>query len=67
MSEKESKVRLGEGISDGVKSKVNQEALGICNLLLERLFKYLEGKVQDIDFEKLFSKKDKEKIVRKLQ
>ncbi len=34
MSEKESKVRLGEGISDGVKSKVNQGALGICNLLL---------------------------------
>ena len=45
------------------RSKVNQEALGICNLLLERLFKYLEGKVQDIDFKKLFSKKDKEKIV----
>ncbi len=63
MSEKESKIRLGEGISDGVKSKVNQGALGICNLLFERLFEYLEGKVQDIDFEKLFSKKDKEKIV----
>ena len=63
MSEKESKVRLGEGISDGVKSKVNQGALGICNLLFERLFEYLEGNVQDIDFEKLFSKKDKEKIV----
>lgn len=63
MSEKESKVRLGEGISDGVKSKVNQGALGICNLLFERLFEYLEGKIQDIDFEKLFSKKDKEKIV----
>lgn len=63
MSESKNSVKFGDGLADGVKNKVNQESLGICNLLLERLFEYLNEKVQDINFEKLFSKKEKEKIV----
>lgn len=61
MSENKNSVKIGDGLADGVKSKVNQESLGICNLLLERLFEYLKGKVQDIDFEKLLSKKTKKR------
>lgn len=63
MSENKNSVKIGDGLADGVKSKVNQESLGICNLLLERLFEYLKGKVQDIDFEKLLSKKNKEELI----
>ena len=63
MSENKNSVKIGDGLADGVKSKVNQESLGICNLLLERLFEYLKGKVQDIDFEKLLSKKNKGELI----
>ena len=50
-------------MADGVKVQANQEALNICNLLLERFFEFIKEKVQDIDFEKLFSKKDKDEVV----
>ena len=59
----ENNVKLGDGIADGVKSKVNQESLNVCNLLLERLFEYVKVKVQDFDFEKLLSKKNKDEII----
>lgn len=62
MSESKNSVRLGDGLADGVKSRVNQESLSICDLLLERFFGYLKGKVQNIDFEKLLSKKDKDEL-----
>ena len=59
----DNKVKLGDGLANGVKSQVNQETLSICNLLLERFFEFIKEKVQDIDFEKLFSKKDKDEVI----
>ena len=59
----DNKVKLGDGLTDGVKNQVNQETLSICNLLLERFFDFIKGKVRDIDFEKLFSKKDKDEVI----
>lgn len=59
----DNKVKLGDGLTDGVKKQVNQETLSVCNLLLERFFDFIKIKVQDIDFEKLFSKKDKDEVI----
>ena len=59
----DNKVKLGDGLANGVKNQVNQETLSICNLLLERFFDFMKGKVRDIDFEKLFSKKDKDEVI----
>lgn len=63
MPENKNSVKLGDGLADGVVSQINQEALSICNLFLEKFFAYIKGKAQDIDFEKLFSKKDKDELV----
>lgn len=59
----ENNVKLGDGVLDGVKNQVNQETLSICSLFLEHFSEFIKGKVQNIDFEKLFSKKNKEEIV----
>ncbi len=59
----DNKVKLGDGLTDGVTKQANQEIKIICNLLLERFFEFIKGKVQDIDFEKLFSKKDKDEVI----
>lgn len=63
MSEKENKVRLGEGISDGLKNEVNQEILDIGKKFISILAKCLKEKIQDIDLDKLLSKKEKDKII----
>ena len=59
----DNKVKLGDSLTDGVKKQVNQETLRVCSLLLERFFDFIKEKVQDIDFEKLFSKKDKDEVI----
>lgn len=63
MSEEENKVRLGEGISDGLKSEVNQEILDTGKKLINILAKYIKGKIQEIDLDKLLSKKEKDEII----
>ena len=63
MAENKDNIKLGEGLIDGVKSQVNQETLNICHLLLERFFEFIKGKVQNIDFEMIFNKKDKDEII----
>ena len=63
MSEDKSNVKLGDGLADGLKSQANQEMLSTCNLLLSRFFEFIREKVEDIDFEKLFSKKEKDEIL----
>ena len=59
----DNKVKLGDSLTDGVKKQVNQETLRVCSLFLERFFDFIKEKVQDIDFEKLFSKKDKDEVI----
>ena len=63
MLEDKSNVKLGDGLADGLKSQANQEMLSTCNLLLNRFFEFIRGKVEDIDFEKLFSKSNKDEIL----
>ena len=59
----ENHVKLGDGVADGLKSEANQELLSIGKMLIDLLSKYLKGKVQNIDLEKLLSKKDKDELI----
>lgn len=52
----EEAVKLGDGVSDGLKSEVNKEALRIGKTFIDAVSKYLIDKVQTIDFEELSHK-----------
>lgn len=59
----ENNVKLGDGVADGLKSEANQELLSIGKTLIGLLSKYVKDKVQDIDLEKLLSKKDEDELI----
>lgn len=59
----ENNVKLGDGLIDGLKDEANQELLSIGKMLISTLSKYVKGKVQEIDIEKLLSKKDKDELI----
>lgn len=59
----DSKVKLGNGIADGLKSETNQELLSIGKMFIGVLSKYVKDKVQNIDLEKLLSKKDTNELI----
>ena len=63
MSDKENKVQLGDGVSDGLKNEINIEILDMGKELINIVAKYLKKKIKDIDLDKLLSKKDKEEII----
>lgn len=60
--EKDKRIRLGDGVSDGLKNEVNQELLDVGKNLVSTFFAYLNGKVQNIDWDKIFSPKDKKEL-----
>lgn len=59
----ENNVKLGDGLIDGLKAEANQELLSIGKILISTLSEYVKGKAQEINIEKLLSKKDKEELV----
>lgn len=59
----DSKVKLGDGVADGLKNEANQEILSIGKMLIGVLSKYVKDKVQNIDLEKLLSKKDTDELI----
>lgn len=59
----ENNVKLGDGVADGLKSEANQELLSIGKILIGLLSKYVKDKVQNIDLEKLLSKKDMDDLI----
>ena len=59
----DSKLKLGDGVADGLKSEANQEILSIGKMLIGVLSKYVKDKVQNIDLEKLLSKKDTDELI----
>ncbi len=59
----ENNVKLGHGVADGLKSEANQELLSIGKMFIGLLSKYVKDKVQNIDLEKLLSKKDKDELM----
>ena len=63
MSENKNGVRLGEGVADNMKQTANQELSDIGKMLIGIIAKFAKGKIQDIDLEKLFSKKNEDELV----
>ena len=59
----ENNVKLGDGVADGLKSEANQELLSIGKILIGLLSKYVKDKVQNINLEKLLSKKDMDDLI----
>ena len=59
-------VKLGDGVADGLKQEFNDELLSAGKELIQTIFRYLRGKVQDIDFDDLLKKiseRDEEEIL----
>lgn len=59
----ENNVKLGDNVVDDLKNEANQELLSIGKMLIGLLSKYVKGKIQNIDLEKLLSKRDKDDIM----
>ena len=59
----ENKEKLGDGVANGLKSEANQELLNIGKILIGVLSKYVKDKVQNIDLEKLLSKKNTDELI----
>lgn len=56
-------VKLGEGVADDMKTAANQELSEAGKLLINVFAKFLKEKIQGINLEELFSKKNQEKLV----
>lgn len=59
----ENNTKLGDGIANGLISEANQELLSIGKLLIGLFSKFLKDKIQNIDLEKLLSKKDEDELI----
>lgn len=62
MQDKE-EIKLGDGVADDLKLKTNQELSDIGKLVIEEFSKFLKEKIQGIDFDELFSKKNQEEFI----
>lgn len=56
-------IKLGDGVADDLKLKTNQELSDIGKLVIEEFSKFLKEKIQGIDFDELFSKKNQEEFI----
>lgn len=56
-------VRLGEGIADGVKETANQELSEIGKMLIGIFAKFVKDKIQGVNLDELFSKKNEDELV----
>lgn len=63
MIDNKDKAKLGEGILDELKVNVNQEMLEWGKLFLGIISQYVKGKIQGINLDELFSKKDEEELL----
>ena len=62
----EDKVKLGDGVVDGLKREANQELQKIGKLFLQSVSDYVSGKIKNLEFDEIMSKltkKDEEAIV----
>jgi hypothetical protein len=63
MSENKKGVSLGAGVVDDIKESANQELSEMGKMLVGIFSKFLKEKIQGIDLEELFSKKNEEELV----
>ena len=61
MSEKN--VKLGDGLADSLKNETNQELANMGKLLIDVVSEYVKGKIQNFDIDKMFSPKEKDKLI----
>ena len=63
MAENKNGVRLGDGVADGLKQIANQELLDIGKMLIDIISKFAKEKIQGINIDELFSKKNEEDLL----
>ncbi len=59
----ENKVKLGDGIIEELTIKTNQELSECGSILIDVVLSHVKEKIKNIDLNKIFGKKDKEKII----
>lgn len=60
MEENKNDVRLGDDIADDLKQVVNQELSDMGKMLISVISKFVKEKIQGINLDELFSKKNEE-------
>lgn len=63
MAHNKNRVRLGGGIVDNLKQSANQEILDIGKMFIGIISKYAKEKIQGINLDELFSKKNEEDLL----
>lgn len=63
MAENKNGVRLGDGVADDLKQSVNQELSDIGKMLIGIILKFAKEKIQGINLDELFSKKNEEDLL----
>lgn len=63
MADNKNSVRLGEGIVYNLKQSANQEILDMGKMLIGIISKYAKDKIQGINLDELFSKKNEEDLL----
>ena len=61
--EDKSHVKLGDGLADSLKNETNNQLQITGNIIINKIFEFIRKKVQELDIEKLLSKKDKDELV----
>ncbi len=56
-------VRLGEGVADNLKQNANQELSDIGRMFIGVISKYVKEKIQGVNIDELFSKKNEENLI----
>lgn len=64
MEENKKGVRLGEGVADGLKKDLNEKMLELGQIMLDVASEFIKEKIEGIDLDELFSKKNKEELVK---
>ncbi len=63
MTDNENGVRLGEGVADSLKQETNQGLTALGVVLINKVFAFMQEKVESVDFNQLFSKEDEKEIL----
>lgn len=63
MPDNKNGVRLGQGVADDMKQVANQELSDMGKMLIGVIAKFAKGKIQGVNLDELFSKKNEEELV----
>lgn len=63
MEENKNSVKLGDGVGSSLKQTANQEISDIGNAIIKTFAEFIKGKINEIDLNELFSKKNKEELL----